>query len=278
MSKVRVVWSGTATAVTSIAHGGETLGTVTYLRREKFFQPDGTIVDVPVISGNAVRGMLRDVAADLWWTDAGEPPLTAGVFHTLWSGGTLTKTSGTPLTGERLVQVKNVCPVVSVFGAAGGGRIIGGILQVGKLIPVCAETVHLLPYSTPADTLPSMWDITQIEYESRFPNTPTTVPLNDKTGEGDEVLTQMRYGFETFLPGTRFYSEFTLTWPNPVEIEFFTDVLAAYRRHATVGGNTRSGHGRLAFQLDGPAASFGTWKRNGTPLTQDELELLALLN
>jgi len=58
-------WSGTVTAVSSIAHGGQQLGTTTLLRREKMLLADGRIDYVPVISGNTFRGWLRRVGEDL---------------------------------------------------------------------------------------------------------------------------------------------------------------------------------------------------------------------
>jgi hypothetical protein len=48
-------WSGTGTAVSSIAHGGQQLDTTTLLRREKMLLADGRIDYVPVISGNTLR-------------------------------------------------------------------------------------------------------------------------------------------------------------------------------------------------------------------------------
>lgn len=239
-------WSGVVTAESSIAHGAETLGTVTYLRRERFLMPDGSTEQIPVISGNALRGLLRDTAADVWWKAVGEPKLTLAVMHALWSGGSLAKVSGSPLTGSRLAEVKNVCPVVGVFGTAGGGRIIGGALQVGKLIPICVETAHLLPAHLREEVMPTIWDLTQIEYYSRIPN-----DLNDPADEED-ASRLARFGVETFIAGTRFYFWMSLTWPTPIEESFFAEVLDVFLRAPRVGGMARAGHGALSFALTTP--------------------------
>lgn len=272
MNNTTLQWSGIATATSSIVHGGETLGTITYLRRERVYQPDGTIEQVPIISGNAVRGMLRDTAADLWWEDADRPKLTSGLFHALWSGGTLTKTSGTPLTGSRLMEVKQLCPVVSIFGAAAGGRIINGNLQVGKLVPLCTETIHLLPERFHNSAYPSVWELTQIENESRHPNQPPN-PADETT-----PITTMRYGYETFLPGTQFFTEFTLVWPTEKDVTFFENALHKFIQNAKVGGNLRTGHGKLVFNLTPTPAPNSAWKRKNTPLSSAELKLLSTLN
>ena len=110
MSGGHLRWEGDATALSSVAHGEQALGTVTYLRRERFLMPDGSVDDIPVVSGNAWRGLLRRTAGDLWWDAAGQPPLTLAVAHAIWSGGALAKSSGTPLTGPRLMRVRAACP------------------------------------------------------------------------------------------------------------------------------------------------------------------------
>lgn len=240
-------WEGTATALSSVVHGAQALGTVTYLRRERFLMPSGHVEEVPVVSGNAWRGLLRDVAADLWWERVGSPRLTLPVMHALWSGGALAKATGPSLTGARLFQLRQLCPVVGIFGAAGGGRIIDGCLQVGKLIPICQETAHIVPARYHLPTMPSLWDITQVEYYSRLPDTRAAV-----TGESEEEGSPLRFGVETFLAGTQFHAWLTLTWPTLEETAFFQEVLASFTREARVGGMGRAGHGRLALHLEPP--------------------------
>lgn len=274
-------WEGIVTAQSSVAHGAEALGTITYLRRERFLTPDGKTVEVPVVSGNAWRGLLRDTAADLWWKTAGSVPLTLPVMHAIWSGGALAKMSGSPLTGNRLVQVKKACPVVGVFGTAGGGRIVGGALQVGKMLPICQETAHLLPEHLRSDTLPTMWDLTQIEYYSRIPNLGMEGVLQDGVEDTnpDELLA--RYGVETFVAGTRFYTWLSLTWPTAEELAFFIDALRTYSSEARVGGLLRAGHGRLHLDLESPEVPAGLpdWAETvrQTPVPQ-LLEMLSWLD
>lgn len=237
-----VKWEGTATALSSIAHGSEALGTVTYLRREKIFLPDGSLEEIPVISGNSWRGIMRDVASDLWWDAAGNPKLTLPVMHALWSGGALAKLSGPTLSGARLQELKNICPVVGVFGTAGGGRIINGSLQVGKLIPICEETRHIIPAQFLTEKLPSFWDLTQIEYYSRIPNEFDS----EEVEEGSRLA---RYGVETFIAGTKFYTWCSLSWATDTEASFFKDVFEKYCADASVGGLFRAGHGKISFDL-----------------------------
>lgn len=156
-----VSWTGTLTATSSIAHGGETRGTITLLRREIVVQPDGRPIHVPVISGNSFRGRLRRIGEELLRdTLHYETQLPLTVAHALRGGGSLAKTSGTPLSGQRLHDLRALVPQVGVFGCAGGGRIVDGCLQIGKVVPHVAETTHItggITQQTPA------FDATQIE-------------------------------------------------------------------------------------------------------------------
>jgi hypothetical protein len=268
-------WEGVATAQSSIAHGAESLGTVTYLRRERFIAPNGTLEELPVVSGNAWRGLLRDTSADLWWEAVQRPKLTLPVMHALWSGGSLAKSSGPTLTGSRLQELKVTCPVVGVFGTAGGGRIIGGALQVGKMIPICQETAHLVPERFHSEVMPSIWDLTQIEYYSRIPNT-----FDHYASEDDEATLLARYGVETFVAGTRFYTWVALSWPTPAELALFVETLSVFTSSARVGGLARAGHGELHLNLDAPdTEGLVDWRSAVTAVPRPRLlEVLSWLD
>ena len=136
-------WAGTVTAVSSIAHGGQQLGTTTLLRREKMLLADGRIDYVPVISGNTFRGWLRRVGEDLLREQLrydGQLSLTAA--HALRGGGALAKTSGRALAGQRLATLRSLVPQIGVFGCAAGGSVVNGCLQVGKVVPLVTEVAH----------------------------------------------------------------------------------------------------------------------------------------
>lgn len=272
-------YEGTVTALSSIAHGAQSLGTITYLRRERFILSNNTQEDIPVISGNAWRGLLRDVAADLWWERVGSPKMTLAVVHALWSGGALAKVAGQTLTGSRLASIRKAVPVVGIFGTAGGGRIIDGCLQVGKMVPICKETSHIVPKEFQEKDLPSFWDITQIEYYSRNALTPKSIGENRKKEE-DETFDPMRFGVETFIAGTRFYTWFALAHPSIDEKNFFFEALSAYLNAPKVGGMNKIGHGELLFdfpQLSEELSSFEPWGLSDG-LKNDLLGMLAWLD
>lgn len=281
-------WEGTATAVSSLSHGGETLGTVNYLRREAFLTPQGRR-DIPVVSGNAVRGVLRDTGARLTWEALNRPILPVPVMHALWAGGSLVKAKTAPLTGQRLADLRRMVAHVAVFGAAGGGRIIDGSLTVGKLVPACTQTAHVLPdFMRERDGgagLPDIHDLLQIEWYSRIPDGDrTTAVIGDVAPEVDLDAGLMRYGAETFIAGTQFHTLLALTNVTDTEREFFTDLLADWLPHASVGAKTGRGHGRLHLDLQPalpvaqPAQSPHGWRAFGGRAHEEVLTALGWLD
>jgi CRISPR type IV-associated protein Csf2 len=150
-----ILWEGTVTALSSIAHsGGQTFGISTKLRREKFVQPDGRVEEIPVISGNSLRGLLRDrgmlhMCKALGYgvrEETGEVMgLSLPAFHFLFSGGALTSQGDKTIDIGYARRLRELIPLVGVFGGAVGNVILPGKLKVGKLIPICAETAHVLP-------------------------------------------------------------------------------------------------------------------------------------
>lgn len=265
-----ITWRGTVTATSSITHGGETRGTITLLRRELVLAPDGRAIHVPILSGNGFRGLLRRAGEELLRETldyTGQLPLP--VAHALRSGGSLAKTSREPLSGRRLATLRHLVPHVGVFGCAGGGRIIDGCLQVGKVVPHLAETRHII-HPAPTGELRTAFSATQLETYVRQDDTdthafaplltPRRVPVDPETAEpdidalyaaadgaGDSQL--MLYRIETFPAGTRFATWLKLTHATDLEAAFFVDVLEAYAANAHLGGRAATGHGTVALDL-----------------------------
>lgn len=266
---------GAATLLSSLSHGGEHAGTIGYMRREKVAQPDGTVVDVPIVSGNSLRGILRDHAANVMWQALGCPELPVQVFHLLWSGGSLAKAgSGHVLGARQLAEVRQLIPVVSVFGGSGAGKIIEGKLSVGKLVPICAETAHLMPPDL-ADTPRSVWDMLQVEEFTRRDDAKRdqlhgaiegmrALPSVEEQGqllavadhapavedERDGPAQQMRYGVETLAAGTRLHWWMQLRQVTDVERALVAAAIDSWTADgAHIGGRSATGHGRLRLDV-----------------------------
>jgi len=270
MSQISRKIEGTATVLSSISHGGENAGTTQYLRREKVVQPDGSVAEVPIISGNALRGILRDHSANYTWEYLGRPELPLPVFDVLYSGGALAKAgSGKVLGSKQLAELRRLVPHVALFGAAGGGRIIEGRLQVGKLTPIVRQTTHLYP-APEGFAPPDMWDLLQLEGFTRRDDAkrpqlaeriagmlPTTEPaqgaLLTEVDTTDDTLDresaqQMRYEVETLAAGTLLHWSIRVECASELVEAQLAAALASWGASgAHIGGRSATGHGRLAL-------------------------------
>lgn len=260
-----ITWNGTLTAASSIAHGGDTRGTITLLRRERVMTDAGQLVYVPVISGNTLRGRLRRIGEELLRDAVDyEGQLPAPAAHALRGGGALAKSSTEPLSGSRLQHVRNLVPHLGVFGAAAGGTIIGGALDVGKVVPHLAETTRI----TGVPTKMTAHNVVQLEAYTRQDDSDdhdfAPVATSDATLTIDEDGTphvtggsnQMLFHIETFPAGTRFSTWLRLRRPSPLELAFTTDVLDTFATSGRLGGRIAIGHGQVHVDLTPTGAAI----------------------
>src|SRR5579859_331239 len=169
-------FAGTFTALSSITHFGDSIGgTEQVLRREKMIQLDGSVVEVPVISGNSWRGQLRDcgmramldtIAAAL---GRERLELPSQAFHFLFSGGALSRDDAQSIDMGAARRLRELIPLVGIFGGATKGQIMQGKLQIDKIVPVCAETAHVLPDDLASHPLAalSIYELLGMEHYTR---------------------------------------------------------------------------------------------------------------
>lgn len=286
-----ITWAGTLTATSSIAHGGESRGTITLLRRELMSTPDG-LVHVPVVSGNTLRGRLRRIGEELLRDVVGyEGLLHPAAAHALRGGGALAKTGGEPLSGNRLHRLRELVPQIGVFGAAGGGTIINGALDVGKVVPHLAETAHITGVATDR----SAFTATQLESYTRqddstlhdFSDVLATQPaaveltfsqdgspsVSGRSSEGNQML----FHVETFPAGTVFSTWLRLRRPTPLEASFFQQVLDTFHADGRLGGRVNVGHGQVRSNLlmtPGTCGQLPDWR---TQVAESRDEILQAL-
>lgn len=277
------VFEGTMTALTSISHIGDTFGVNARLRREKIVQPDSSVEEIPIISGNALRGILRDrgmlhMVRQLGYGDPGEDGVPLGMslaaFYFLFSGGALTKNAGRGLDIDQARHWRELIPLVALFGGAMGNQIMPGKLKIGKAIPICRETMHILPARYEKLASQSVWDYCQEEAYTRRDDEKNenlrpliAAPVRElleakyreereKRGTAKDVVKetgqkqQMRYYVETLAAGTPLFWDLTLDDVTDLEFEALTVTLAEFGRQPYVGGKSGVGHGKVSIQFD----------------------------
>lgn len=251
------ILEGIATALSSISHnGGEKNGVVTQLRREKFVQPDGSVVEVPVISGNSIRGKIRDLAAiDILTKNTGlKIKVDADSFNLLFTGGSLESTGDSGINIEKVRQMRKDMPMLSVLGGSVGNVILPGKVDIGKLIPISLETLHLIPEKFHGkEEIKSIWEYCQVEMNTRTDdakNENYREFLTDEAKAGEKIKSQMMYHIETLSAGVRFYWKVCLRDTTDIETGAFLSTLNKWQQQASqVGGNGRVGHGALKIEI-----------------------------
>ncbi len=279
------MFEGVVTALTSISHIGVTHGINAKLRREKVVQVDGSVEEVPVISGNSLRGILRDrgmlhMLQVLGYgvnAETGEVRgLSLAAFYFLFSGGALTKTGTRGLDVDLARRWRGLIPLVALFGGAMGNQIMPGKVKIGKMIPICRETSHLLPerFVKKEEALESIWEFCQEESYTRRDDEKSeklrqliapkvrglleakAAEQREKAGTKDDVVEktgqkqQMRYHVETIAAGTQLFWDITLDDVTDVEFEAFCVTLAQFARFPYIGGKSGVGHGKVAVHFD----------------------------
>lgn len=277
------VFEGTMTALTSISHIGDTFGVNAKLRREKVVQPDGTVEEVPIISGNSLRGILRDrgmlhMLRALGYgvnEETGEVAgLSLSAFYFLFSGGALTSTGSRGLDIDEARRWRSIIPLVALFGGAMGNQIMPGQAKIGKAIPICSETAHILPDRFIDGELQSIWELCQEEAYTRRDDekneklrqliAPEVRGLledkarseREKRGTDEDVAgetgqkQQMRYWVETIAAGTELFWDIVLDDVSDLEFEAFAVTLAEFGRQPYIGGKSGVGHGKVAIHFD----------------------------
>ena len=148
----------TVESLAPIAHGADTkAGNATLFRRQMVLGNGGATMSLPLYSGNALRGAMRDILADHLLGALGlaprrdKPPVALWFFYCLYSGGVLAEKSTAQknitaklgangaLRCEGIRQFRDMLPSLSLLGCAVAQRIIPGRIQVADLRPRCVE-------------------------------------------------------------------------------------------------------------------------------------------
>lgn len=270
------------TALSSIYHGGgNSIGISSKLRRERFVQPDGSVEEVPIISGNGIRGLLRDrgmyhMCRALGYgvnEESGEVQgLSLAAYYFLFSGGALSQGASRAIDIDKARELRRLIPLVGIFGGAAGNMIMPGKIKIDKMIPICAETLHLLPAAYHLPNASSIWDYTQEEMYTRKDDeknenlrmliAPTTRALLEVEAAGKRALPasapqeeatgqkqQMMYYVETLAAGTQFAWSVILQDVSDAELEAFAVTLAEFSKAPYIGAKSNVGLGKVAIDI-----------------------------
>lgn len=109
-------------AVGPVSHGafsdGIDTGNAMLFRRMTVITPDGAPVKVPAISGNALRGVMRRILTREIFYRLGLRGKADELYIAMANGGALGKTLDSYIYPEKIAAVRELVPMLSVFGGA----------------------------------------------------------------------------------------------------------------------------------------------------------------
>jgi CRISPR/Cas system CSM-associated protein Csm3 (group 7 of RAMP superfamily) len=264
---------GRIVAQEPISHIGETQSTVSNFKREKtLFR--GKIVEIPVISGNALRGVMRrrGSARLLELLEVRKADLGEDVQHALFSGGMLKKgAGGGTIDTNFIADLRGMLPLMSVWGTTIGQQMIGGKLDVGQLVPIACQTATRTGIESNISVHSLMDEVAQTRRDD----------MEDKTkGADDEQKQQMRYQIEVISAGTEFYHYFTIRDCTSMERGAFMSTLRQFMAYPKLGGMSGRGFGlvKMDYVVDEDAANaYETWVVENAGPIRNYLERLGNL-
>ena len=242
-----------------VSHIGETASTGSYF--QTVLTADGR---VPVITGNSVRGQLRDSMAAHLLDTMGDSSLlgvkvSKDVFNILFSGGNINGAMKDDV--EKAKNVRAHFPLVSLMGGGLGDMIMAGKLICSFAYPVCKETESITSIES-GISWHSLIDEMEFTRTDDGKNDQLAAYMQD-TGEEKTAKssTQMRYSVQYLAAGTDFVQDFIfLDGVTDLELGAFYAGLRQWFKVPRLGGMAAKGFGLFDAELVGQELSV----KNGT--------------
>jgi CRISPR/Cas system CSM-associated protein Csm3 (group 7 of RAMP superfamily) len=197
--------------------------------------------EIPVVSGNSLRGQLRDLLAKDF-LDELDVEIHDTLSNALYSGGTLQRGTGNRSIKRRMIQnIRENIPMLSLLGTAIGTQMIEGKLNMGMLVPIAAETTTY----TGVESDTSVFEFADETFYTR---------MDDREGQinrdEDEQAQQMRYVVQVLVPGTEFHHWMTLEHCSEIEEAVLYRSFELFERSPHIGGMKGKGHGKVEFAYE----------------------------
>ena len=233
-----------------LSHIGETASTGSYF--QTVLTSGGR---VPVVTGNSVRGEIRNhIAAHLLDTVGenieGGAKVSKEAFHILFSGGNVNSSMRDDL--EKARQVREHFPALSLMGAALGDMIMDGRLRVGFAYPVCKETESITGISSDV-SWHNLIDEMEFTRMDDAKDDQLAGYMKDASEESKGTASQqMRYSVQYMAPGTQLFQKIdVLPGTNDLEWGALWAGLKRWFQNPYLGGMAAKGFGRFEPTVSG---------------------------
>jgi len=240
-------------ALSPIHQGGnEKTGAEITLNRLSFFI-DGRNEEIPIVSGNGIRGAFRRrLARDFLKLLNVDKLESKRLFYMFFAGGAnyevvSEKDAGT-INLELRTKIRKLFPIVSLLGGNLGNQAFEGALKCGIARPICQELVNanMLPLDflkkNGITHFPSFREYLGQEFFTRKDD------LRDR--KEDEAAVQMLVTREVFVPGTLFFHKWVLRSNDPIIEACFWRGIKLFIEDPRVGGGSSTNMGELEIYYE----------------------------
>lgn len=253
-----------------LSHIGESESTVSFLNTIRI-AVNGKVEEVFALTGNAIRGTLRDCAArhllDKLYAKVGKKE-----FNILFSGGNISGSMSTDIDQAR--KYRDLLPIISLFGAGVGNQILAGKMTQGFALPVCQETKEIVPdidcikgelKNTSWKSLTGTINFTRFD-DSKNVNLQGYIQGDNDNTDKDSASTQMRYEVEYLVPGAQLYHIINICTDTDIELGAFVAALEEFSRSPVLGGMGGKGFGLCDAELIADGEFFAKIKNGNIDL------------
>lgn len=230
-----------------LSHIGESESTISFLNTIRM-AVNGKVEEVFALTGNSIRGTLRDCAArhllNMLNVKVGKKE-----FNILFSGGNISGSMSTDI--DQAKKYRTLLPMISLFGAGVGNQILAGKMTQGFAIPVCCETNEIIPEITGIKnelrkvswkSLTGTISFTRFD-DSKNVNYQSFLQGNNDDIDKDSANTQMRYEVEYLVPGAQLYHIINFCIDTDMELGAFIAALEQFSQSPVLGGMGGKGFG-----------------------------------
>lgn len=243
-----------------LSHIGESESTTTFLNTIRILA-GGKPVDVFAYTGNAIRGQWRDSGA-AYLLDKLNISVPKKTFHLLFSGGSISGNQDVDIDAAK--KLRQALPFLSMFGGGVGNQILAGKMAMSFALPVCAETVGIIPqgvqaidyaaaevswkkltgeiqFSRKDDGKAELGDLYMLKTDQEQMLL-TGEKKSKKKEDDDGPATQMRYAVEYLIPGAQLWHMLTTTC-SELELGALVASIHEWAKNPVLGGMAGKGFG-----------------------------------
>jgi hypothetical protein len=266
-------------ATTPIAHHSEVFGNSAIAMRRKIRQSDGTLADVPIVTGDTLRHGLREASSYALLDSAGlldDAQLSEAALRLLFAGGMLTgRGDASSVKLDQYRQMVDVMPTLALFGGCANNRAIPGRLIVDDAVLICVESSAFVPAwvsewleesGVSIDSCRAYLEEVQRvrmdpvldpgkrkllsagaaeAIQSRLLASESAHDDGDASGLEKAKSTMLPRRFERVAQGSLFLWSIEATCYSELDLDTFNTTVACYLANARVGGKRGTGHGSI---------------------------------